>query len=295
MVDRANDDSFYLNMGIKIIEVLQYADMVKSELVRTANDRQVQLLAIADKSLLSKLSDHKIYTIPTKLPMIVKPKPHGVDSEGGYLLNGDMFSEGLIIDKKEFKFKTKFGKDLCDMVNKISTTPFKINTTLLDFITNPINDKYNLLMDSNETHELANVKRTRAQDRNFRSHNSKVVLQENILEIANLFRNFNEIYFPVRLDTRSRLYCTPHYLNYQSSELAKALLLFAKPGIIYKNSLGSITYLKAYGVNCFGGSISKQSIQSKIKWVVLISLTLFNKDFSELSLYLRLFNKISNS
>ena len=146
------------------------------------------------------------------------------------------------------------------MVNKISTTAFKINTTLLDFITNPVNDKYNLLMDSNAEHELANVKRTKAQDRNFRSHNSKVVLQENILEIAYFFKNFNEIYFPVRLCETSRLYCSPSYLNYPSCELGKALLLFAKSAVIYKNKYNSIMYLKAYGANCFGDVIAKQSI-----------------------------------
>ena len=85
------DDSFYLNMGIKVIEVLQYAEIVKTELVRTAKDRQVQLLTIADKGFLSKLD--KIYAIPTKLPTIVKPKPYGLDSEGGYFLNEDMSSE----------------------------------------------------------------------------------------------------------------------------------------------------------------------------------------------------------
>ena len=153
------------------------------------------------------------------------------------------------------------------MVNNINGTAFKINVSLLDFILDPLNDKYNLLMDSTKEHKYANVKRSRSQDRAYKSYNSKVTLQETVLEIVSFFRNFNEIYFPVRLDQRGRLYCSPVFFNYQSNELAKALLLFAKPGIIFKTNYEPIMYLKAYGANCFGGGISKQSIQSKQKWV----------------------------
>lgn len=46
------------------------------------------------------------------------------------------------------------------MVNKINCTPFKINTTLLDFITEPNSDKYNLLMDVNKVHVFSDKKRT---------------------------------------------------------------------------------------------------------------------------------------
>lgn len=80
-----------------------------------------------------------------------------------------------------------------------------------------------------------------------------------------MFRNFSEIYFPVRLDQRGRLYCTPGFLNYQSTELSKALLLFARSGTVLKTDYESIMYLKAYGANCFVGAIAKQSIQSKQK------------------------------
>lgn len=35
------------------------------------------------------------------------------------------------------------------------------------------------------------------------------------------------------------------------------------PGVINKNNLNCLKYLKGYGVNCFGGDISKSSIQNK--------------------------------
>ncbi len=96
---------------------------------------------------------------------------------------------------------------------------------------------------------------------------SNLVRQEFRLKIANLFKNYNSIYFPVKLDHRGRLYCTPAYFNYPSSDLAKALILFSIPGIINNNYLDEIKYLKSYGVNCFGGDISKGSVEAKLKRV----------------------------
>jgi DNA-directed RNA polymerase len=49
-----------------------------------------------------------------------------------------------------------------------------------------------------------------------------------------MFAKFPRFYFPVRLDVRGRIYSMPNYFNYQSTELAKALILFAEPSIIKK-------------------------------------------------------------
>ena len=76
-----------------------------------------------------------------------------------------------------------------------------------------------------------------------KSIKSKLQLQNHILEIAKVYSN-SIIYFPVRLDNRGRSYCKPTYFNYQSTELAKALLLFSNPGIISKNDEESINYFK---------------------------------------------------
>ena len=67
------------------------------------------------------------------------------------------------------------------------------------------------------------------------------------------------------MDQRGRLYYSSTYLNYQGSELAKALLLFANPGIITKKNLNIVKYLEFYGVNCFGKD--KLSDITKIIWI----------------------------
>lgn len=82
-----------------------------------------------------------------------------------------------------------------------------------------------------------------------------------------MYKRFDSIYFPTRLDHRGRLYCWPVYLNYQSSELARALLLFAMSGIMTKDNVSNSVYLKALGTNYFGGSISKSNTENKCKWI----------------------------
>lgn len=75
--------------------------------------------------------------------------------------------------------------------------------------------------------------------------------------------NLSGFYIPTRIDYRGRLYCDTTYLNYQSTELAKSLLLFANPSKLYKHDRQSIDYLKIYGANCFG--LDKLSFDDRIK------------------------------
>lgn len=99
------------------------------------------------------------------------------------------------------------------------------------------------------------------------SYLSKIYLQENILGLAAVYSNTHEFFLPVRVDFTGRLYCISEYLTYQSSELAKSLLIFSKSEKVYKADITAINYLKAYGANCFGNKLDKKCLKDRINWV----------------------------
>jgi DNA-directed RNA polymerase len=115
-------------------------------------------------------------------------------------------------------------------------------------------------MNTNYDHPLSKKeKQTKVEYIEYSSYLSRLELQENILGVAEVFSNIHEFFIPVRIDFTGRLYCISEYLNYQSTELAKSLLIFSKPEKISKADIRGINYLKAYGANCFGNKLDKKS------------------------------------
>ena len=165
--------------------------------------------------------------------------------------------------------KTKISDDnvIYKMVNNINSVKFKINQEVLDFIIK-YHKKYNLIIDPELKHSLSSKKKLNlSEKKELESFISKQTLENEILNIANIFRNISEIYLPVRLDYRGRIYCTTEYLNYQGIELAKALLQFSEGELVYLNDFLSIKYLKIFGANCFGNKLDKESFNDRISWI----------------------------
>lgn len=103
----------------------------------------------------------------------------------------------------------------------------------MDYIKDEGN-KHGLLIDINTKHMCEDLpKKTKYQSSKLALHKSKVILQETILGLAELYSKFDKIYFPyplpptplpptpptpyppgvVRLDERGRMYCDSGYLN----------------------------------------------------------------------------------
>lgn len=261
------DDRFISNLGTRLIEILNTNNMLDTNLVKIPGEKNKKhhILEVSDKRLLNHRKP-SLFNLSMKLPMVCEPVKYTAKLLVGYLFNNYKYEENIFIDKKRYRYSSGLTNNIIYyMVNKTSATPFKVNIELLNYL-NMYGVQQGLIMEPNTSHEFANKPDLKLfQKKRLISFNSKMTLQEIILDIAEMFSKFPRFYFPVRLDVRGRIYCMPNYFNYQSNELAKALILFADPSVIKKIDTSCIDYLISYGVNCFGGKISKQSLK-KLGW-----------------------------
>lgn len=100
------DDKFYSILGSKLLDILKNCHFIKNKLTRVGKTNQHYNLVVYDDKLKSFLTKQKIYAIPTKLPMIVKPKDHDSKVLGGYLLNDIEFKEDLFIGEKAYSINS---------------------------------------------------------------------------------------------------------------------------------------------------------------------------------------------
>nr|YP_009327781.1 hypothetical protein [Epichloe typhina]APB96740.1 hypothetical protein [Epichloe typhina] len=231
-----DDDKIKFKLGAVLVKLLLESEFIEQDLKYKARDESVYVLKVDDNLIQPRVNS--TLNLPLKLPMIVEPKKYSENIVGGYLLNNIDYQDELIIHKGTIKDKSEIKEEnvIYNMINKVSSVPYKINKELLDFL---IFDKHKLLIDCNEIIEMEkNIENmTKTQKSQLTSLKSKFHLQETILGIADFYKDFSKIYFPLRLDTRGRVYCDNNYLHYKSTELAKSLLLFANPSVISKKSL----------------------------------------------------------
>jgi hypothetical protein len=271
------DDILENLLGSRLIDWMIDIGLIKIDLKIRSKKEKENTLVPTDLVINTLKDKDTLINLPHRMPMIVPPKPYrreitngkSVDRLGGYLLNDENITYNLIIDNWAIKEPTiiKDTNIVFDLVNNISSVGFKINKDVLNFIYT-YGIEYNLILDKEYQDPLLTKNRlTKTDKTNLESFLSRKLLQENILGLANVFSNVPEFFIPVRLDYRGRMNCITEYLNYQSTELAKSLLLFSKAENIIKSDVKSINYLKAYGANCFGNKLDKKSWYDRIKWV----------------------------
>lgn len=221
-------------------------------------------------------SDYLTNVVPSKLPMIVEPKAYALNDQGeitlgGYLNNDKHTVDELYIKRVGYRDATTLRADnfVIGLINGISKIPYKINQDTLKYIEDYGVEK-GILIDPNREdvndYRENPRKRTKRSIKELKYLISRIHLQTNIIKIAETYISAKKIYFPVRID-QTRLYCTPEYFNYQSTELAKSLLNFANPDCIHKQDIDAINYFKSYGAMLFFGSLSNISLKLRVKWI----------------------------
>lgn len=275
-VDNINISTYLVSCATPFINILDDINLTQSNLFNLdENSKRSYYIDLTDEisdMLNNCLSDVRV--LPFHLPMVEEPKKYSHNTLGGYLLNNVEYRNTAIINNPHLKDQSKIESDnIYNMVNSISSTAFTVNEAFLNYL--EVNSfKMNLLLDNpvdRYNHTKTDLKTWRRKNktkyRAYLSEISEYEHQQNILSIANVYRKVPRIYFPVRLDQRGRIYCTPVYFNYQGNDLAKALILFADKSILNIYDNNSIDYFYSYGANCYGNGIDKQSRVKKVAWI----------------------------
>ena len=93
---------------------------------------------------------------------------------------------------------------------------------------------------------------------------SKRLLYAKIIWLAQKFKDYATLFYPLQFDFRGRAYCVPAFLNYQSIGGAKAMLLFSNGKEITPENRGEF-WLAVHGANMYGED--KISLEDRVKWV----------------------------
>jgi DNA-dependent RNA polymerase len=227
---------------------------------------------ILDERIIEYLShDENTY------PMVSKPEDwevninsgeYIIEKYGGFYLK-EFKRESFIHNNPKNSGKTKLiNYDIINTINYIQSISYTINKEVLKFLfeclaEGELKDYICLDMHPN-TKDYFNLKvknEKKGLITKILKHNSKYYLDRTILTNAILYRN-SDIFFPVFMDFRGRLYTNTPSFSFQGNELIKSLLLFSQGEILNESGVRS---LKLYIANCYG--ISKESNERKLEWV----------------------------
>ena len=103
---------------------------------------------------------------------------------------------------------------------------------------------------------------TRVYEENIR-RKSQILQFMRTLNLAEKFKDFEQIYFPYQADFRGRKYTVSSFLTPQGTEPAKALLTFGD-GLPIENEEQK-NWLAIHGANCAG--VDKVNFEERIKWI----------------------------
>ncbi len=208
--------------------------------------------------------DWQQFMKPFWRPMVSKPRSV---IEGSYL--DSRLSERLTLVRTFSKLQKSLIEPLrkpetpfikaCDAIQAVA---LKINDWMLPII----QECYNRNLQIGGIPTCNQPKGTTADKRRLRSQLKSLQAGfRNDLEEANHYKNYDEVYLPVTMDFRGRIYAKP-YLNHQRADYIKSMWLFAegKP----MDTPEAVRWLKIHIANCGDfGKVSKASFADREKWV----------------------------
>ena len=273
-----------LHVGIRLVELMIYATGLIEIGTETVKHKKAKIIKQTEKTRewIKNRNGFNELLNPEYLPTVMPPKAWSTVVGGGYWTKE--LPELDLVKQKNKLFKKELENfdmpEVYSAVNTMQNTPYKINKFVLKVMQEawdkglaiggmPPNVNYDI---PNKPHDIETNADSRKEwkrkavmvhTENARMF-SKRLLYAKIMWLAEKFKDYQTLYFPLQLDFRGRAYCVPAFLNYQSITGAKALLSFARGKEITKENKGDY-WLAIHGANMFGQD--KISLEERVEWV----------------------------
>lgn len=269
-----------LQVGLKAIELLcEATDLFTMEFTKSHYKKSCVRPTEAVMVWLERQHGRCELLEPIHMPMVVRPRRWRTPFWGGYLTK----RPGLRLVKQwtdtyHSELRHVHMPDVYNAVNAVQETPWRINTRVLDVMTQvwdeggslgglPRRDDIELPgkpVDFEEN-DTARVDWLRAAARvhadNARALSKRLAFQQR-LWIASKFREEEEIFFPHELDFRGRIYPIPTGGPHpQADDSGKALLEFADAAPL---GADGVWWLAVHIANLFG--VDKVKFQERVDW-----------------------------
>ena len=130
-----------MSIGGTIFNILTdpYIDIAESRVVSIGNKHRENVIIFKDHVRNIVINDNNLITVvPSKLPVLTKPKPFLLKDDGkielgGYLNNDNLFVEYIFYKKPVYTHNTIILPEnkIINLVNGMSSIPYKINNDTL--------------------------------------------------------------------------------------------------------------------------------------------------------------------
>lgn len=191
-----------------------------------------------------------------------------INKYGGYIKNIENRESFIHKSYKNVGFIKLSNKSIINTINYLQKVEYIINKDVINTITDCLQDgsleSYLYLNYHPRTDQLSNLKAEKDYYKigQILKYNSICYNNRSILTNALILKDNNEIYFPLFIDWRGRIYSKTSSFSYQGSDLSKSLFLFKKGETINQEGVNK---LKLYAANCYG--IKRLSNEKLLAWV----------------------------
>ena len=220
---------------------------------------------------------------PEYLPMVLAPKSVVDGQVQGHGYWTSEMPELDLVKQRGKKFTNELENhdmpEVTSAVNLMQSTAYRINTFILEVMQNAWDKSLSIggmppienLDIPQKPHDIDTNKEALFEYKKAcvivhtenNRMSSKRMLYAKIINLAEQFKEYVTMYFPIQLDFRGRAYCVPAFLNYQSINGAKALLNFSQGKAITKENRG-VFWLSVHGANMWGND--KVTFEDREKW-----------------------------